>query len=731
VPSAEPAPASSSKTAGYVDNEICADCHSAQYDKWLGSHHYHAMALATQATVQGDFDDARFTHLGKTTRFFTKDGRFYVAAEGPDGAPGEFEVLYTFGYQPLQQYLLDMPGGRFQALDIAWDTAQGRWFHLLPDEPIEPDDPLHWTGPFYTWNASCAFCHSTGLNKGYDPVRDTFTTSWAEINVGCQACHGPGEAHVAWAGPGAASDQPTGLVTTLGDQDAGAEIEVCAACHSRRRALSHDYRPGDAFMDHFLPAVLRDELYFPDGQILDEVYVYGSFVQSRMYRAGVACSDCHDPHSGELRAEGNAVCIACHSEDPPPEFSSIRPLAYDSPAHHFHQPGSAGAQCVNCHMPARTYMVVDPRRDHSFRIPRPDLSIALGTPNACTQCHGDRSDEWASDQIASWYGPDRRTEPHFGAAIAAGRRGEPGARDKLISLALDDDQPAIARATALSLLGGDFNAAVYAAVRRSLADRSPMVRLHALQASGGLPPEDRLRLAAGLLEDPVRGVRIEAARVLAEVPARAMSAQHRAAFLGAGRELLLAEASAAERPEAYFNIGVFYAAAGNPTEAEMAYRQAIEIDGGFVPAYVNLAELYRGRGETVEERRLLVDAIQVAPDNAVAHFALGLLEVRQRRYEAALKSFERAVELDPETARYSYVYAVALESVDRRDDAIDVLEETAQRHPWDRDVLVALVDYLMAAEDHERARDYVEKLLAVDPGNPAALRLHERLSPTP
>jgi tetratricopeptide (TPR) repeat protein len=163
----------------------------------------------------------------------------------------------------------------------------------------------------------------------------------------------------------------------------------------------------------------------------------------------------------------------------------------------------------------------------------------------------------------------------------------------------------------------------------------------------------------------------------------------------------------------------------------MAYRQAIKIDGNFVPAYVNLAELYRGRGETAEERRLLVDAIQAAPNNAVAHFALGLLEVRQRRYEAAVKSFETAVELDSETTRYSYVYAVALESLGRRDDAIDVLERTARQHPWDRDVLVALVDYLMAAEDYARARDYVEKLLAVDPGNPAALRLRERLPPVP
>jgi predicted CXXCH cytochrome family protein len=506
----------------YVEDRLCAECHGEQYDRWLGSHHRHAMAPADRSNVQGDFDDARFTHKGKTTRFFRKDGRYFVATEGPKGEPGEFEVRYTFGYRPLQQYLLAMPGGRLQALDVAWDSENKRWFHLLPDLDPAPGDPLHWTAPFYTWNTTCAACHSTDLKKGYDPGRDSFTTTWAEVNVGCQACHGPGEAHMAWARSGAAPEAGAGLPAPLKGQDAAAEIQVCAPCHSRRQALTESYRPGDGFLDHFRPEVLRDDLYHPDGQILEEVYVYGSFLQSRMYRAGVRCSDCHDPHGGELKAAGNAVCTQCHGPAPPDRFAGLAAKTFDAPSHHRHQDGSSGALCVNCHMPAQTYMVVDPRRDHSLRVPRPDLSVKLGVPNACTQCHRDQTDAWAAEAVAAWTGGAQR-ERHYGEVLQAARRGEPGGRDGLLELLADGGQPAIVRATGLALLARYAEARTLPALAAGLADADPLARLSALRALEPYPLSQRWRAAAPLLDDPRRALRIEAARLLAGVPREQMS----------------------------------------------------------------------------------------------------------------------------------------------------------------------------------------------------------------
>jgi hypothetical protein len=206
----------------------------------------------------------------------------------------------------------------------------------------------------------------------------------------------------------------------------GVEIEVCAACHARRQSLtSQSSAPGDRFLDNFVPALLRTGLYHADGQILDEVYVYGSFLQSRMHGAGVRCTDCHERHRLGILAEGNALCTRCHNPEGTPRFPTLKPGQFDSPAHHFHRDGSDGAQCANCHMPARTYMGVDPRRDHSFRVPRPDLSARLGTPNACTLCHDDKTDAWATEQVRAWYPEGRSGRLHFSEVLAAGRAGEP------------------------------------------------------------------------------------------------------------------------------------------------------------------------------------------------------------------------------------------------------------------------------------------------------------------
>ena len=467
------APADSPRpAASYVGRATCASCHESEAALWSGSHHDLALQEPTEEAVLGDFDGATLTHFGTTATFFERDGRLFARTESAGGDLADFEIAYTLGAHPLQQYLVEFPGGRYQALGIAWDSrplSEGgqRWFHLYPDAEIGPDDPLHWTQPAHNWNYMCAECHSTGLQKGYDPVAKVYETTWSEIDVSCEACHGPGSSHVAWAEetardggvptPGA---DGSWLSAGLADPDRGwafgtaarvatrtaplasnEEVETCAQCHARRAILEDGRVAGRPLMDTHEPSLLHEGLYYADGQILDEVYVYGSFAQSRMYRAGVTCSDCHDPHSLDLRATGNALCSRCHLAS-----------QYDAPSHHFHPAESPGAQCVECHMPERTYMVVDPRRDHSLGIPRPDLSQLVGSPTACNGCHTEESVEWAAQVLEGWFGSTAERRKHFGEAIHAGRIGGPGADTALVALALDGSEPAIARATALSLL---------------------------------------------------------------------------------------------------------------------------------------------------------------------------------------------------------------------------------------------------------------------------------------
>jgi predicted CXXCH cytochrome family protein len=683
----------------HVGSATCKTCHESAFQAWSGSHHDWAMQEAKDNTVLGDFDDATFAYFGVTSRFFRRDGRFFVNTDGPDGTLQDYEIKYTFGVAPLQQYLIAFPDGRLQALGIAWDArprAQGgqRWFHLYSDERVAHDNALHWTGRLQNWNYMCAECHSTGLEKNYDPARQRYRSSWKEINVACEACHGPGSRHVAWATrklDGEAIDETNkGLVISFNERkgiewvpdpqsgnarlsaprNTEREIQLCARCHSRRSQPFADYRYGQSLMDTYLPTVLHQGLYYADGQIEDEVYEYGSFVQSRMYRAGVTCSDCHEPHSLKLRTPGNGLCLQCHAQ-----------TQYDTPKHHFHPLGSAGASCVECHMPAKLYMSIDSRRDHSFRIPRPDLSVALGTPNACSACHTDKPAQWAASTIREWYGHDSKGYQNFAQALHAARTSAMGAEALLSALLRDEAQPAIARATAAVELAGWLSPISLEALGTALGDVDPMVRVGALEALEGLALEYRWPLVYPLLRDPVLVVRIRAAGLLAGVSTNRLPPSQRANLERASDEYLAAQRLNADQPEAQVNLGNFYAARGEPEHAEQAFRTALDLDPGWVPAYVNLADLLRQSGRDTEGEGVLRAGLIHAPQEAALYHSLGLLQVRQKNLQATLVTLKQAAELAPLNARFSYVYAVALHSAGRAAEARAIVEAALTRMP--------------------------------------------------
>jgi predicted CXXCH cytochrome family protein len=690
------------QTPEYVGKAACVDCHETQARLHTGSHHDLAMQPANEETVLGDFDGAELGYAGITSRFYRDGERFMVRTDNAEGELADFEIRYTFGVDPLQQYLIEFPDGRLQALTIAWDARPSeaggqRWFHLYPDANITHEDELHWTGRQHNWNHMCAECHSTRLRKHYDAARGGFETTWLEIDVSCEACHGPGSKHIAWAqkrpgwerigerGMGLRVlfderrdvewriDEASGNARRSIEKHTETEIQLCARCHSRRSQLSEDYLHGRPLADTHLPALLTEDLYYPDGQILDEVYVYGSFIQSKMYQAGVTCSDCHDPHSQRLRAPGNGVCLQCHAA-----------ARYDTETHHFHEPGTGGASCAECHMPARTYMVVDPRRDHSMRIPRPDLSMQMGTPNACTNCHKDRSDAWAAQAIEEWYGEPMRGHQQFGPALKAAREGTANASRELVALLEDPGQPAIARATAAAELGGYLSPYSLAALREALSDPDPLVRLGALDALEGLPLAQRWQLASPLLTDGLRAVRVEAAGLLADASSQRLPEEQQRRLQSAIDEYMAVQKSSAYRPEAQVNLGNIHAAQGRVADAERAYRRAMALDPDWIPAYVNLADLYRALGRDAEGESVLRDGLEKNPQAAALHHSLGLLKVRQKDMNAALSSLKKAAELAPDNARFTYVYAVGLDSVGRTEEAITIARAGLKRVPADR-----------------------------------------------
>jgi predicted CXXCH cytochrome family protein len=627
------------EAATFVGREVCRPCHQQAYDTWKASDHDLAMDVASDDTVLGDFDDAVFTSKGITTRFFRRDGKFFVNTQGPDGTPADFEITYVFGHDPLQQYLVPFPGGRLQCLTIAWDRDLGRWFDLYPDQEIPPTDWLHWTRAAQNWNGMCAECHSTNLKKNYDPETRTYATTWSEIDVSCEACHGPGSRHVAWAGiqPMARPEiDDFGLVVATGGISSARQVELCAPCHSRRSEFVDNDHTGAALLDIVRPSILEEGLYYADGQILDEVYVWGSFTQSKMYANNVRCSNCHDVHSLKLKFEGNALCLQCHRAD-----------AYDTPEHHFHKKvvdgkPSDGALCVKCHMPERTYMGIDERADHSLRIPRPDLSRALGTPNACSQsgCHADKPLQWSVDAYTKWYGQAKK--PHYGTTLAAGREGRPAARDEVIRLAGDQLYPAIVRATALSLLRNYPGEEGTRAMAIALADPEGLVRYTALSNLVVRDQAELIELVAPLLLDPLRTVRMEAAVLLADAPDAQLEPYQREARATALAEYRQAMAHNLDFAFAGHNLGNLAARLGDAATAEKYYRTAIAIDDLFYPAKANLAVILNGEGRNDEAEALLQSILASDPEQYETAYSLGLLLAEMGRYTEAEALLARA-----------------------------------------------------------------------------------------
>ncbi len=717
----------------FVSDTRCADCHAYEFERWTGSQHDLAMQIADPTTVLGDFDDAVFEHAGDTTRFYKDGERFLVHTAGPDGALTDYEVRYTFGVAPLQQYLIEFDGGKLQCLTIAWDTENERWFTLYPDERIAAGDPLHWTGRYQRWNAMCAECHSTDLQKHYDLETDSYETDWKEIDVGCQACHGPGSAHVAWAeehaGDSAYGNEWNGLGTRLARHAQKEQIDACAPCHSRRVALDSRPEIGAAFLDNYLPERLHAGYYFPDGQILDEVYVYGSFAQSKMYLRGVACTDCHDPHNLELLSSGNGLCTQCHSTQPPLDrFPDLAAKDYDTPAHHRHPEGSEGALCVNCHMPERTYMVVDPRRDHSFRIPRPDFTALLGTPNACNGCHTDQSAEWAADAIVEWFGEERPR--HFAPIFAAAQAGHPDAVNALTAVSQSPDSTPIVRATALELLR-PYGTSALQSVLAGLDDDDGLVRAAAVGGLDRLTPQLRDQLVVPMLgpslDDPVRAVRIEAARVFSQLPDSAVPEANRASLEAATAEFLAAQAAQADMPASHLNLGVFHVSRGDTRSAEAEYRTALRLDPSFLPARFNLANLLNGEGRNADAEEVLRGGLTAFPAEGELHFSLALLLAEMGRVEDAAAAMQQAARLLPGRPRVHYNLGLLLQQLGRIGEAESVLITAVSKDENDPDPVHALVLIYIEQGEWQRAVPFAEKLVELVPRDPNARQLLEHV----
>ena len=699
--------------ATFVGRDKCVDCHKIEHDEWLDSHHDKAMDLATEATVLGDFNNTVFEHEGMNTRFYRKEDGFFVKTQGPDGEMVDFEITHTLGVYPLQQYMTPFPGGRLQCLTIAWDDVKKEWY-LLPNHVDDPQDWLHWTKAAQNWNGMCADCHSTHLQKGYDHTTDTFETTWSEIDVSCEACHGPGSRHVIWAEKPDMARLETAnfeLVVQTRNMSPRDQLELCARCHARRAVIADYDHTDEDLMNHMIPQLLNEGIYYADGQILEEVYVYGSFIQSKMFQRGIRCGDCHNVHSLKLLKDGNDLCLQCHRAD-----------TYDTKDHHFHKKmhegkPSDGDDCVQCHMPGRDYMGIDNRADHSIRVPRPDLSVEYGTPNSCNMsgCHDDKSFGWSVEHVTKWYGIKKK--PHYGTVFAAGREGNPEAQANLIKLANDQLFPPIVRATALSLLRRYPNYDTQQALERALSDGEALVRHTAISILNQLISEKNVELIAPLLYDPVRAVRGQAALSLSTLPSGQLSSDQEKVSQAALLEYQRSMEYSADFPFGRFNLGIMYTNLHKYDLAEENFKEAIEIDDQFYTAKYNLAMLYNQMGKNNEAADLFREVTETHPELYEAAYSLGLLLVEMNRMEEGVVYLEKAAEGMPGYPRVYYNLGLLQQELQRFSEAEASLLKALNLEPDNMDYLYALADSYIKRGKILEAKQIAEQMILKHPSS--------------
>ncbi|TBN04685.1 tetratricopeptide repeat protein [Hyunsoonleella flava] len=699
----------------FLGDQACASCHNEQFKDWKESHHDKAMEIAADSTVLGDFNNTYFKSQGITSRFFKKDDSFYVNTEGRDGKYHDYKIEYTFGIEPLQQYIVKFPDGHYQCLRTAWDTKENKWFDLYPEFKVVHSEWLHWSRGGLNWNNMCADCHSTNVRKNYDIETHSYDTKYALINVNCEACHGPGKNHVENAKKLGNAYKPNGDLKMTLNTGPKELVDQCARCHARREQYSEFYNFEGTFLDHYAPQLLTDNLYHPDGQILDEVYVYGSFLQSKMYQNNVTCTNCHNPHSLKLRFEGNMLCAQCHDTK-----------VYDVPSHHFHETASEGSKCINCHMAGKIYMGNDYRRDHSFRIPRPDLSLKYGTPNACTQCHTDKDDTWAWEKYKETHGTPKNK--HFSELLAPGLKGDPHGFEKLLELSKDTIYPEISRASAVRAMEGYLNENAIDNMLAFLNDESPLVRGATIDALNDINSADYANYFLPLLKDEKRTVRVKAFLAIAGLNEFQIPEAYKDVYKKVEKEFNTHLDVTSDFTGGRAKKALYFIKKGDLVNAIKWYEKALEIDDMNNMIRTNLANLYYRNDDIKNAEKAFKTIIKQEPEFAQTYYSYALLLAEQNRVEEAIQQMDLAIKRMPENIRFYYNLSLLHDKVNNLKKAEQIASKGLKLDTNNEGLIYVLAYIYQKQGNIAKAKNMAERLVQLYPNNKQYLSFYKQLN---
>jgi tetratricopeptide (TPR) repeat protein len=699
--------------AAYAGSASCRDCHPDAFQKWAGSHHAEAERLIQTNRDEAAFVPAReFKHGTQKTFVMWRDHQAWIADVGLNHQWETNPVARVIGEDPLRQFLIAFPGGRFQVEEASYDPRRNEWFDSFGDEDRQPGEWGHWTGRGMNWNAMCAACHNTRVRKNYDAATDSYHTTMAESTVSCEACHGPLKAHVDWQKKYGGTQQKDPAFPKLSRQQV---FDACASCHARRAELTGDFVPGDDFNDHYeLATVDASDTFYPDGQIRDEDYEQSAFLGSKMHNAGLTCLDCHPRSLHMARLHGNELCLQCHKGGFP-KAPAINPTE-----HSHHAAGSTGNECANCHMPQTVYMQRHSRHDHGFTIPDPLLTKQFGVPNACNRCHADHSTDWALKSVGSWYGEKMQRHTRVRAqVIARARAGEDSSRTNLVQLLQTEEIP-YWRGVAANLLGNwAADQEVTPALLQGLDDTNALVRSACIRSLAPLLDNPTVSQAIqAKLADPLRNVRVAAAWALrATLDMNAPAAADLKQYLEIN----------ADQPTGQMQWGNFELARGNATNALRYFQTAMAWDPYSPGIRHELAIVLSQLGQSQAAVTQLEAAVKLAPKDAEFHYALALALNEIGETDRMLSELEQAVQCDPRLARAWYNLGLARSARGNDTGALEALARAESADPSDPRAPYARATVLARLHQINEARTAARRALELAPQFTAAADLLRQL----
>jgi predicted CXXCH cytochrome family protein len=723
------------------------------------------MQQARKESVKGEFAQGKVVLRGTTYLFEIRNNQYYITEPDLLEKPLEHRVEYTLGERRFQHYLTTLEDGRILVLPPTWDIERKQWtLDLTIGNPEEGSGD-----PIQVWNKSCYSCHVSQSQKNFDLEKLRYQTTWRDLGINCESCHGPGSEHIARATGVKTLDAGTRAkikeaIVNPARLNGASSSTICAGCHSLRDIYADNFKAGANYYDYFTPVMeyrlpaSTDSAYWPDGrprQLANEAL--GLWQSLCFLKGGATCVTCHTrPHASDverdarLRPGNNALCTGCHTK-----------FAANTSAHTHHEAKGAGSFCVECHMPATVVSLNTRMRDHAMSIPAPENTLRHEIPNACNVCHRDKDAEWTLRQMNAWYGEKARQRLVSRAdAFAQARQGDTAVVPELLKLLADPSGGPLIRANAAGYLGRFSNdPAAYESLLHAFTDSEPLVRATAattIRPSAAQREELAIKLVT-LLRDPIRTVRINAAIAMVAMGVRPFPGEDGERYERAKAEYHTRAELGADDAQQQLAAGKFSFLSGDMTRAVNAFRATLKLDPA-IPAQYYLGRSLAQESDFAAARqilnaipkddrqydsaqRLLAEMAAKEPNHeqtqaegagpngggteGQSKFLSGQVLYQSGEYGAAAKDLEAALQLAPqaEWATKAEIYeAICLEKLGNASEAEAAMRKLSEQPEGraDVDLQVAFVELLSETGRAEEALKRVDELIAGEPKNPKA-----------